>query len=482
MIESDLLKNLSGYIDGKWVGADSGNTMAVLNPANGKELAQVPEMGKAETLRAIEAGKSALSPTYDLEQRKEWLTDIHDAIMAEKSEIGRILCLEHGKPWKEAEGEAAYAAAFFANCAKYIDKLAPHQIPEHAKDCSWTVYYRPIGVAGLITPWNFPIGMIAKKLAPALAAGCPVVIKPATQTPLTMIALFSLMHGLDLPQGMVNLVMGKAAPIGDTLCASEDVPMLSFTGSTGVGKQLIENTKDQVKKLSLELGGNAPFIVFADADLDSAADNLIINKFRGGGQTCVCANRVYVHKDIAEEFTEKMIERVKKISVGDGMDEKIDMGPLINKDGYNKVRDHLCDALDKGAKLVAGKAPEKLNADDGLFFPPTIITGVNHDMQCCKEETFGPLVPMIEFESDDQAIAFGNRTHFGLAAYVFTRSKERAERVIAALHFGHVGHNTGTGPTPEAPFGGMLQSGIGREGGVEGLFEYVEAQTVPTPD
>lgn len=479
MIESDLLKNINGYIGGKWVEADSGETMAVLNPANGKELAQVPVMGASETKRAIEAGKKALAQGSSLEERKEWLMDIHDALMDEKTEIGRILCLEHGKPWKEAEGEAAYAAGFFADCAKHIDSLAPRTLDEKPKDCTWTVHHRPIGVSGLITPWNFPIGMIAKKLAPALAAGCPVVIKPASLTPLTMISLFSLLHGLDLPEGMVNLVMGKSGPIGDTLCESPDVPMLSFTGSTGVGKQLIDNTKDKVKKLALELGGNAPFIVFEDADLDAAADNLMGNKFRGGGQTCVCANRVYVHEDVAEAFTQKMVERVKKMTVGDGMDEKVDMGPLINKSGFEKVLDHLNDALDKGATLEAGKNPGELDPENGLFFPPTVISGVKHQMKCCKEETFGPLLPIIEFSNDDQAIAYGNNTEFGLAAYVFTKDDERAQKVIAALHFGHVGHNTGTGPTPEAPFGGMLQSGIGREGGEEALHEFVEIQTVP---
>lgn len=479
MIESHLLKNLSGYIGGKWVDADSGDTLAVMNPANGKELAQVPVMGADETQRAIDAGKKALAQGSSIEERKEWLSDIHDALMSEKSEIGRILCLEHGKPWKEAEGEAAYAAGFFADAAKHIDKLAPHKLDEKPKDCSWTVHHRPIGVVALITPWNFPIGMIAKKLAPALAAGCPVVIKPASLTPLTMISLFSLLHGLDLPEGMVNLVMGKSGPIGDTLCQSPDVPMLSFTGSTEVGKHLIDNTKDHVKKLALELGGNAPFIVFEDADLDLAADNLIGNKFRGGGQTCVCANRVYVHEKIAEQFTGKVVERVRKMTVGDGMDEKIDMGPLIDEAGFNKVLDHLSDALKHGATLAAGKQPDELSTDNGLFFPPTVVTGVTHDMKCCKEETFGPLVPIIEFASDEQAVEFGNNTVFGLAAYVFTQDDDRANKIISALHFGHVGYNTGTGPTPEVPFGGMLQSGIGREGGAEALFEFVEIQSVP---
>ncbi|MEQ8798388.1 MAG: aldehyde dehydrogenase family protein [Salinisphaeraceae bacterium] len=480
MIDSPMLKHLSGYIGGQWCDADNGETFAVLNPANGKELARVPAMGEAETERAIAAARGAVSMDYDLDQRREWLTDIRDALNDEAEEIGRILCLEHGKPWKEAQGEVAYAAGFFDYCAQHLDELAPRKLSQRPKDCDWTVHFRPIGVAGLITPWNFPIGMIAKKLSAALAAGCPAVIKPASETPLTMIALFTLLHKrLDLPDGMVNLVMGSARAIGDTLCRHPDVPMISFTGSTGVGQHLISATADQVKKLALELGGNAPFIVFDDADLDDAVTQLIGNKFRGGGQTCVCANRVLVERGVADAFTEKLVDKVRALRVGDGMDDDIDIGPLINVAGFDKVHRHLKNAIDKGAEQVAGKAPDELDSGKGLFFPPAVVRGVTRDMDCCREETFGPLVPLVEFDGDDQAIAIGNDTEFGLAAYVFTADADRAARVIAQLRFGHVGHNTGTGPTPEAPFGGMKLSGFGREGGEEGLFEYVEPQTVP---
>jgi len=483
MIESYLLKHLSGYIDGQWVDADSGNSIEVLNPANGKTLAQIPKMGSAETRRAIEAGKRALSETHTLDTRREWLEDIRDALLDEKEEIGRILCLEHGKPWKEAQGEVEYAAGFFDYFARTIDALKPEELKEKAKGASWTVHHRPIGVVGLITPWNFPIGMIAKKVSAALAAGCPSVIKPAGETPLTMIAMFQLFHErLDLPAGMANLVMGSSSEIGGELCSSTDVPMLSFTGSTEVGKLLIDQTRDQVKKLGLELGGNAPFIVFDDADLDAAATNLIGNKFRGGGQTCVCANRIYVQSGVYDAFSEKVMEKVKALRVGDGMDDNVDVGPLINKQGFEKVQNHVSDALSKGAELVAGKRPDELDADKNLFYPPSVITGVTHDMLCCKEETFGPLVPMIEFEADDDAITLGNTTEFGLAAYVFTQDDDRAARTIAGLRFGHCGYNTGTGPAPHAPFGGMKQSGIGREGGHEGLMEYIEVQTVPRGD
>jgi succinate-semialdehyde dehydrogenase/glutarate-semialdehyde dehydrogenase len=482
MIESPLLKHLNGYIGGEWVAADSGKTFEIRNPATGDSLAEVPSMGADETNRAVEAGLQALRLTepYTLEQRKGWLEGIRDVLLDEKKEVGRILSLEHGKPWKEAQGEVEYAAGFFDFCAKNIQSLQPHTLEERPKDCTWTIHYRPIGVVGLITPWNFPIGMIAKKLCASLAAGCPNVIKPASATPLTMIAFFALMdERLDLPKGMVNLVMGSASQIGNTLCGHPDVPMLSFTGSTEIGQKLIENTVSHVKKLGLELGGNAPFIVFNDADLDAAADNLMANKFRGSGQTCVCANRVLVQADVAEAFAEKVVSRVNKLRVGDGMDENVDIGPLIDKDGFDKVRDHVKDALEKGGRLLAGTHPDELDSDRNLFYPPTVVTDVTEDMACCQKETFGPLVPMAIFDGEEEGIRSANNTEYGLAAYVFTGDEQQAQRVIGALRFGHVGWNSGTGPTPQAPFGGMKASGIGREGGLEGLFEFVEPQAVP---
>ncbi|WP_100637942.1 NAD-dependent succinate-semialdehyde dehydrogenase [Marinobacter salexigens] len=481
MIESPLLGKMTGYIGGRWTDNEQGNTFDVYNPATGKVIAQVASMPESEVIAAVEAGKSALQLTnpYSIETRKKWLEDIRDALRANKEEVGRILCLEHGKPLNEAQGEVDYAAGFFDYCSKNIQTLDAQELPGKPRDCTWTVHYRPVGVAALITPWNFPIGMIAKKLSAALAAGCPSVIKPASETPLTMIALFDLMDKhVSLPDGMVNLVMGKASVIGKVLCESPDVPMLSFTGSTEVGQKLVVDTADQIKKLALELGGNAPFIVFDDADLDAAADNLIANKFRGGGQTCVCANRIFIHENVMGAFSEKLAERVNKMTVGDGINGDVDLGPLINQAGFDKVKQHLEDALAKGASLVAGKDPGELG-DGHLFFPPTVVSGVTREMRCFREETFGPLVPMASFRTEEEVIAAGNDTEFGLASYVFTADTERAQRVAAGLRFGHVGWNTGTGPTPEAPFGGMKASGTGREGGHEGLFEFVEAQTVP---
>lgn len=485
MIDSPLLKHMKGYIGGDWVAADSGKTFEVHNPATGEKLADLASFGTDETNRAVAAGMEALRLTepYTLEERRGWLEGIRDLLIAEREEVGRILCLEHGKPWKEAQGEVDYAAGFFDYAAKNINTLQSHTLDERPKDCSWTIHYRPIGVVGLITPWNFPIGMIAKKLSAALAAGCPSVIKPASATPLTMMALFTLMdERLDLPKGMVNLVMGSASQIGDALCAHPDVPMLSFTGSTEVGQTLIEKTVDQVKKLGLELGGNAPFVVFDDADLDAAADNLMANKFRGSGQTCVCANRILVHSKVADAFAEKVVDRVNKIRVGDGMQDDVDMGPLVNKAGFDKVQQHVRDALERGARLLAGTHPDELDSSRDLFYPPTVVTDVTADMDCWRFETFGPLVPMALFDNEAQAIKAANNTEYGLAAYVFTKDDQQAQRVIGALRFGHVGWNSGTGPAPQAPFGGMKASGIGREGGVEGLFEFVEAQTVPRGD
>jgi succinate-semialdehyde dehydrogenase/glutarate-semialdehyde dehydrogenase len=320
--------------------------------------------------------------------------------------------------------------------------------------------------------------MLAKKIAPALAAACSVVLKPASITPLITIALSELFERIGLPPGQFNLVIGRAGPIAKVLCSHPAVRLISFTGSTEVGSELIRNTAPHVKRLSMELGGNAPFIVFEDADLAAAADQLMGNKFRAGGQTCVCANRVYVHERIAAEFTDAMADRVRKLRVGDGLDPATDIGPLINRDAFDKVREHVQDALARGAKRVVGDDPPRPQHDWGAFFPPTLLTGIEPNMRITQEETFGPVLPLATFKDEESVIEAANSTPFGLAAYVFTRDAERANRVLPQVRFGHVGLNTGTGPTPEAPFGGMKQSGFGREGGVEGLLEFCETQTV----
>lgn len=480
MIESPLLTHLMGYIGGKWVAADSGETLSVSNPADGTHLAAVPKMGRAETLRAIEAADATLGERADLDQRAHWLQQIAQALHAQREEIGRILTMEHGKPWKEAQAEVDYSAGFFRFCAHNVDRLAPRTLEERPRNCRWSVHYRPAGVVGLITPWNFPIGMVAKKLSAALAADCTCLIKPSAKTPLTMIALFNLLEReLDLPAGKVNLVMGPARAITDALFEHPAVRLISFTGSTEIGRELIRKSADGIKRLTLELGGNAPYIVFEDADLEQAADNLIANKFRGGGQTCVCANRIFVHHKVAESFAEKVVQRVQQMRVGNGLEEGTELGPLIDENAVAKVRRHVEDALSKGARRLAGGDTSALS---GTYYPPTVLIDVPRDALCNREETFGPLVPIATFQDEAEIVRIANDTEYGLAAYVFSGDLERARRVAGRLRFGHVGLNTGTGPTPEAPFGGMKQSGYGREGGIEGLHEFTEAQTLPSAE
>ncbi|WP_435103822.1 NAD-dependent succinate-semialdehyde dehydrogenase [Arhodomonas sp. AD133] len=479
MIESPLLPHTQGYIDGEWC-TGSGKTITVTNPANAEELARIDGMSERETLAAIHAAEGALAHRASRDQRRQWLLRIAEVLQANREEVGRILTLEHGKPWKEAQGEVDYAAGFFRYCGEHIDELAPRTLDGHPKNATWTVHYRPAGVVALSTPWNFPIGMIAKKLSSALAADCACIIKPSSKTPLTMIALFTLLQReLDLPRGKVNLVIGPAGAITDTLMEHPAVRVLSFTGSTEVGRELIGKAAPGIKRLTLELGGNAPFIVFDDADLDAATDHLIGNKFRGGGQTCVCANRVFVHRDVAETFANRVAERVRSLTVGDGMAEGTDIGPLIDENGVAKVRRHIDDAVAKGATKVVEQDVSHL---PGTFSPPTVLLDVPTEAVCNVEETFGPLVPMVTFGDEEEVIAAANDTEFGLAAYLFTADHDRGQRVIERLHFAHATLNTGTGPTPEAPFGGMKQSGYGREGGIEGLFEFVEVQTVPVAD
>jgi succinate-semialdehyde dehydrogenase/glutarate-semialdehyde dehydrogenase len=478
MLESPLLENLAGYIDGKWSVSDSGKSIPVINPATGESIAMVPVMGKTETVRAVESAAQALSAPATLELRQQWLNQLADLISAQSKELGRIITHEHGKPWQEAQGEAEYAASFFRYYAGKVDHLKPRKLSERPRDLDWTVYSRPAGVAALITPWNFPLAMLAKKFSAALAADCCSVIKPSSKTPLSVIALFSLIGQIGLPPGKANLLLGPAGEISDVLCAHEAVGIISFTGSTGVGKKLMAATAPHLKRLALELGGNAPFIVFDDADVDLAVSNFMSNKFRGSGQTCVCANRLYVQSGIAQEVAQKVAERASALKVGNGMEEGTEMGPMIDRNALDKVQRHVNDAIAKGAVQMAGTTNSKPD-EAGCFFQPTVLRGVTIEMECVNEETFGPLAPIIEFAEEEEVIQAANRTEYGLAAYVFTANQQRASRVISRLNFGHVGYNTGSGPTAEAPFGGMKHSGFGREGGIEGLHDFVEYQTVP---
>ena len=479
MIQSVLLKSTNGYIDGKWCAADSDRTMPVTNPATGESIVIVPVMGRVETNRAIDAAARTLATPASSEQRSQWLGRLADLITQHRDELGRIITHEHGKPLAEAQAEADYAASFFRYYAGCVDHLKPKQLADRPRNQTWTVYYRPAGVAALITPWNFPLAMLAKKFSAALAADCCCVIKPSSKTPLSMVALFSLIEQIGLPPGKANLVLGPAGEIGNALCEHPAVRVISFTGSTSVGKKLIADTAPHLKRLALELGGNAPFIVFDDADVDRAVDQLMANKFRGAGQTCVCANRVYVQQGIADTFAEKLAARVSTIKVGNGMEAGITMGPLIDRRAFDKVKRHVDDAISRGAVRIAGSTPIAPQLNEGCFFPPTVLRGVTSQMECVNDETFGPLAPLIEFQSEAEVIEAANNTEYGLAAYIFTASDDRAARVIPRLSFGHVGHNTGSGPTAEAPFGGMKHSGFGREGGLEGLHDFIETQTVP---
>ena len=478
MIESPLLESFKGYIAGQWVDADDGKTMPVINPATGELLADVPNMGAGETTRAVEAADATLTRLPGIETRQAWLKGLGDALLANKEELGRIITLEHGKPLAEGIGEIEYGATFFHFVAEQLHHLADEPLPGEVRGCKWKVAHRPVGVAGLIVPWNFPMAMVTKKLAAAIGAGCSVVMKPAGMTPLSAIALCTLAERIGIDPGRINLVMGQSGPIGKVLCSHPAVGIISFTGSTEVGRKLIAQTAPHIKKLALELGGNAPFIVFEDADLESAANELMGNKFRSGGQTCVCTNRVFVHESVSDRFLEILTPKVEALKVGNGMDSGVEIGPLVNRAGFDKVAQHVADAVSKGAVRLVGDDPPQPEGDFAAFYPPTVLKGVTCDMRVCREETFGPVIAVAEFTDDEQVIAMSNDTEYGLAAYLFTADVEGGESVASRLKFGHVGLNTGCGPASHAPFGGMKQSGIGREGGVDGLMEFCEAQVI----
>ncbi len=483
MIQSPLLGHLGGFIDGHWITLAKGKrTFDVHNPATGDLLASLPDLGIDETTRAIESASRAQLVSLTLTERQSLLQRIHDAILSQRQELGRLITLEHGKPWPEAIQEVEYAASFFDFCARHVQSLAPHSLSKCPRGLSWSVHYRAAGVAALITPWNFPIAMLAKKFAAALAADCSSVIKPSSKTPLTMIAFFHLLQSINLPIGKTNLIVGSSSQFGETVCTHPLVRVISFTGSTSVGKQLATQAAPHLKRLSLELGGNAPFIVFADADLNDACDQLIRNKFRGAGQTCVCTNRVLVEASVYDSFASLVSERVKQLRLGNGLDANVTMGPLIDQAAVNKVTGLLNDATCKGAEVLAQHDISTLRLPAGSsFVGPVVLGHVNETMECVRQETFGPVIPLMSFSTEAEAIGMANDTDYGLAAYLFTSDEERAERLVVQLKFGHVGVNSSSGPVASAPFGGMKQSGYGREGGLEGMLEFCELQTIVQP-
>jgi len=461
------------YINGKWVGADSNQTIDVTNPATGDVLGTVPKMGADETRAAIEAANEAY-PAWRAKTAKERASILRkwfDLMMENQEDLARMMTAEQGKPLKESMGEIVYAASFIEWFAEEGKRIYGDTIPQHAPGKRIVVTKEPIGVCAAITPWNFPAAMITRKCGPALAAGCTMVVKPATATPYSALALAELAERAGVPAGVFSVVTGSSGAIGDEMTSNPIVRKLTFTGSTEIGKLLMEQCAGTVKKTSMELGGNAPFIVFNDADLDEAVEGAMASKFRNTGQTCVCANRLLVQDGVYDEFSEKLAAAVEKMRVGDGLKGETEQGPMIDMAAVEKVEEHIQDAVAKGAKVISGGSRHDLG---GTFFQPTVLAEVNTDMKVTKEETFGPVAPLYRFETEEQALAMANDTEFGLAAYFYSRDIGRIWRVMEGLEYGIVGVNEGIISTEVAPFGGMKESGTGREGSKYGIEDYLE--------
>jgi len=461
------------YVNGEWSDADGGKTIPVTNPATGALLGTVPGMGAAETRRAIEAADAAM-PAWRAKTAKERSAILRrwfDLMMANQEDLAVLMTAEQGKPLSESRGEIAYAASFIEWFAEEGKRIYGDTIPQYQSDRRIVVLKEPIGVCAAITPWNFPSAMITRKCGPALAAGCTMVLKPASATPFSALALAELGERAGLPKGVFSVVTGSATAVGGEMTSNPIVRKVTFTGSTQIGKVLLEQCARTVKKASMELGGNAPFIVFDDADLDAAAEGALASKYRNAGQTCVCANRILVQDKVYDAFVEKLKQQVAKLKVGNGMESGVTIGPLIDRAAVDKVQEHVDDALARGARLVTGGHPHALG---GLFYEPTILTDVTPAMKIAREETFGPLAPLFRFRDEKEAIAMSNDTEFGLAAYFYGRDIGRIWRVAEALEYGIVGINTGMISTEVAPFGGVKESGLGREGSKYGIEDYLE--------
>ncbi|MFB1082811.1 NAD-dependent succinate-semialdehyde dehydrogenase [Jeotgalibacillus sp. JSM ZJ347] len=461
-------------INGEETGQDL-ETIEVINPATTETIATVPKGGKEEAVKAVDAAHHAFKDwskrnTYE---RSALLMKWADLIDEHTDELARLMTIEQGKPLKEAAGEISYANGFIKWFAEEGKRVYGETIPSSKGDRRLFVHKQPVGVTAVITPWNFPAAMITRKVAPALATGCTAVIKPATATPLTALRLVQLAKEAGIPDGVLNVVTGKSSDISEAWLGDSRVRKLTFTGSTEVGKSLMKGAADTMKKISLELGGHAPAIVMDDADLEKAVDGVIATKFRNAGQTCVCANRIYVHEEIAEAFTKRFTEKVEDLRLGDGLEEGVDLGPLIDEDAIEKVQKHIEDAKEKGATVETGG-----ELRDGLFFKQTVLSGVTDDMLCMNEETFGPVAPITTFKTEDEAIERANDSIYGLAAYVFTENISKGIRICEQLEYGIVGLNDGLPSAPEAPFGGFKQSGLGREGGHQGIEEFLETKFI----
>ena len=472
--DKSLLKDRC-FINGEWLAARNNETIAVTNPADGELVGHVPSLSATEVEKVIDAANNALDPWKKLTsaKRSQILRKWFDLIVANADDLAMIMTSEQGKPLKEARGEIIYAASFVEWFAEEAKRTYGDTIPSPQPNQRITVIKQPVGVTAAITPWNFPAAMITRKAAPALAAGCTMIVRPASLTPLTALALGELASRAGIPAGVLQIITGKSSTIGKVLTNSDVVRKLSFTGSTEVGRTLMAECASTIKRISLELGGNAPFIVFDDADLDEAVKGAIASKYRNAGQTCVCANRLLVQEGVYDAFTKKLEQAVKALKIGDGRKPETDIGPMIEESALEKVEAHIADAVKKGGKLICGG--KRLG---GLFMEPAIVTGVTKEMRFAREETFGPVAPLFKFKTEGQALSMANDTIFGLAAYFYTRDFSRAVRVSEALEYGMVGHNTGLISNEVAPFGGVKQSGLGREGSKYGIEEYLEVKYI----
>ena len=465
------------YINGEWMEANDGSSSEVTNPANSERLGSLPNCGADETILAITAANEAqkIWAKTDAKERSSVLKNLHHLMLENQMDLATIITLEGGKPISESLGEIAYAASFFEWFSEEAKRVYGDLIPGHQYDRRTLVIKQPIGVVGCITPWNFPSAMLARKIAPAIAVGCSVVAKPAPETPFSATAMAYLSELAGVPKGIFNVVTGDAEKIGSAMTSHKDVKKITFTGSTAVGKHLLKASADSVKKVSLELGGHAPFIVFEDANLEAAVEGAVIAKYRNSGQTCVCANRIYVQSSIYDDFSQRFTEKASELVVGNGLDESTQQGPLISENAIEKVSNHIEDAKNSGAIITTGGNPHSLG---GLFFEPTVLTGVSDEMLISKEETFGPVAPIFSFETEQEVIERANNTPYGLAAYFYTTDLAKSWRVSEQLDYGMVGLNTGIISTEMAPFGGVKESGIGREGSKYGVDDYLEIKYV----
>ncbi|MCO4316131.1 NAD-dependent succinate-semialdehyde dehydrogenase [Phyllobacterium sp. 21LDTY02-6] len=475
--KSSQFMKQANLIDGAWVAADSGKTIDVINPATGLKIGTIPNSGKAETQRAIDAAAEAFKSwrKTSVLERSKLMRKLHDLILENKDALAELLTMEQGKSLAESKGEVGMSAAYILWYAEEARRMYGDVIPSPWADRRIMITKEPVGVVGAITPWNFPSSMLARKIGPALASGCTVVVKPATQTPYSGLAWGALCEEAGIPKGVVNILTGSATEIGGELTSNPLVRKITFTGSTEIGKILIKQAADTVKKVSMELGGNAPFIVFDDADIDRAVEGAIMAKFRNSGQTCVCTNRFLVQAGIYDRFVEKFAAATDKLKVGDGLESGTQQGPLIDEKAVQKVEEFIDDAKKKGAKIVTGG---KRHALGGSFFEPTVIGDAKVDMLFTSEEIFGPVAPVYKFETEQEAIDLANNTQFGLASYFYTQDLGRAFRVSEGLKYGMVGINEGLITTVEAPFGGVKESGLGKEGGHQGIEDYLDTKYV----